>query len=86
MNDEQAFVKELLERKERLYESRVKPLEAEHTGKWAAVSHDGEVILADREGEAGVLGTKAFGRGNYEALRVGYPVYHEWVTLFPVTE
>ena len=82
MTTEQALVERLLERKTRQYELHVKPLEAKHAGKWAAVSFDGEVILARREGEAMRCGTETFGRGNYDVLRVGYDVVQEWVSLW----
>ena len=82
MTTEQALIEQLLERRRRLYEIHVKPIEAEHTGMWAAVSHGGDMILARREGEASRCGSESFGRGNYEVLRVGFDVVHEWVSLW----
>ena len=82
MTTEQTLIEQLLARKTRLYELYVKPLEAEHLGKWAAVSFDGDVILAEREGEAMRYGSETFGHGNYEALRVGYDVVQDWVSLW----
>lgn len=82
MTTEQVMIEELIERRRRLYELYIKPLEAKHKGKWAAVSYDGDVILARREGEASGCGSDSFGHGNFEILRVGYDVTLEWVSLW----
>ena len=46
-----------------LYERYAKPLEAEHTGKFVAVSPQGQTILGETMGEVTRQATTAFGRG-----------------------
>ena len=66
----------------RVYEKHVKPLEANHTGEFVAVSSDGEILLGKRDGETLRRALDKFGRGNFEMARVGYDVIDEWVTVW----
>ena len=66
----------------RLYEKYVKPLEANHTGEFVAISKDGEMLLGKRDGETLRRALDEFGRGNFEMARVGYDAIHELVTVW----
>ena len=61
MTPEQANLKR---RGERLYDRYAKPLEADHTGKFIAISPTGEVIVGATMREVAKRAAEEFGRGN----------------------
>jgi hypothetical protein len=50
---------------ERLYDLYAKRLEAEHAGKFIAISPDGQFMIGDTMRDVAVRATEAFGRGNF---------------------
>lgn len=48
-----------------LYERYAKPLEAEHRGKFVAVTPEGQVVMGDTAREVAQEATERFGRGNF---------------------
>ena len=58
----------------RLYKRYGKPLEAKHTGEWAAISEDGETLLGERGGEVLKSAVERFGRENFALVMVGHEV------------
>ena len=55
----------LKERGERLYDQYAKPLEAEHTGSFIAISPAGQIMIGDSLREVARRATETFGRGNF---------------------
>ena len=62
---------------DRLYERYAKPLEAEHAGKYVAVSPAGQVILGDAMLEVSQRAVEVFGRGNF-VFKIGPRVVGRW--------
>ena len=60
-----------LEDADRLYDRYVKPLEQEHRGEYAAVSFQGQTILAATFLEALQQASEKLGRGNSIVFNVG---------------
>ncbi len=60
-----------------LYERYAKPLEAEHTGKFVAVSPEGQTIVGETMGEVARQATAAFGRGIF-LFKVGQRAVGRW--------
>ncbi len=61
----------------RLYDEYGKPLEAEHLGKFVAISKDGRTLLGDSPGEVGRRAREAFGPGNF-VFKLGPRVVGKW--------
>ena len=62
MNVDQAT---LTQHGERLYDLYAKPLEAEHAGKFIAISPDGRLMIDDTMRDVAARANKEFGRGNF---------------------
>ena len=62
---------------DRLYERYAKPLEADHRGKYVAVSPAGELILGDTMLEVSRKAVEAFGRGNF-VFKLGPRAVGRW--------
>ena len=62
---------------DRLYERYAKPLEAEHEGKYVAVSKDGQTLLRDDLTETVYAGAHTFGAGSY-VFKLGARVVGPW--------
>jgi hypothetical protein len=62
MTAEQATLRR---RGERLYDRYAKPLEAEHAGKFIAISPKGQTLIGDTLLEVAKRATAQFGRGNF---------------------
>lgn len=60
-----------------LYARYGKPLEAEHTGEFVAITPDGRTLLASTVIQALVDGADRFGRGNF-IFKVGERVVFSW--------
>lgn len=56
---------------DRLDDQYVKPLKVSHRGQYAAVSYQGDVVLASSLVEVVQKAVAAFGKGNSIAFRVG---------------
>jgi hypothetical protein len=67
--------------RQRLYDLHGKPLEADHTGEFLAISERGETILAKRSEEVIDKAISAFGAGHFALFRVGYRAVWKWLTL-----
>ena len=68
---------EKFEQSLKVYQKYVKPLEADHWGKFAAVSPDGEVFLADSNAELHNLTSGLEKRGNF-VYKVGEVYVGRW--------
>jgi len=68
-----------LERQQHLYELYGKPLESEHTGKFAAISEDGKVLLGNVEGDLFQRALRKFGRDRFALVKVGHEVMDTWL-------
>ncbi len=64
-------------RYDELYERYGKPLEAEHTGAYLAISPAGETILGATLVEVAQQATARFGPGHF-IYRVGEPAVGKW--------
>lgn len=62
---------------DRLYEQYATPLEAEHAGKFVAVSRDGRTLLGESAREVGRRAKQAFGPGNF-VFKLGPCVVGRW--------
>lgn len=60
-----------------VYERYGKPLEAEHWGKFAAITETGEVVLGSTFLEAVQLAEAAFGRGGF-IFKIGEIAVGRW--------
>jgi hypothetical protein len=60
-----------------LYERYARPLEAEHWGKYIAISESGETVLGDSLTETMERATAVLGRGAY-IFKVGEQVVGRW--------
>ena len=67
-----ALIEWMTRRDDALYEQYGKPLEAEHTGEWAAIGPDGAVILGTDDVEVLRQGIERFGSGNFAYRRIGH--------------
>ena len=65
----------------RLYEKYGKPLEVEHKGEYAAMAHDGQVILGKSTIEAFPQAAEKFGTGKFALARSGYDALGRWLTI-----
>jgi hypothetical protein len=74
MTAEQA---KLMRTANRLYERYAKPLEAEHAGKYVAVSPKGQLIIGDTMLDVAQRATEAFGRGNF-VFKIGPRAVGKW--------
>jgi hypothetical protein len=68
---------QLEQQAERLYEKYAKPLEAEHNGKYIAISPKGEVIVGETMLDVAQEATDTFGRGNF-LFKLGPRVVGRW--------
>lgn len=62
---------------DRLYERYARPLEAEHSGKYVAVSPKGQTVLGDTMLDVAQKSNEAFGRGNF-VFRLGPRAVGKW--------
>ena len=67
----------------RLYEKYGKQLEADHTGKFVAISLDGEILLGEHEAELFYQALDAFGRNKFALTRVGEEIVEVWLHTTP---
>ena len=65
----------------RLYRKYGKPLEADHTGEFIAMSFDGRTVLGADDGQVLRRAVLDLGRGNFVLARVGHPTYGQWLKL-----
>ena len=79
MATQQAWMKRTLERQQRLYELYGKPLESENTGKFAAISEDGNVLLGNVEGDLFQCALHEFGRDRFVLVKIGHEVMDTWL-------
>jgi hypothetical protein len=68
----QAFMRKVVARDNYLYDVYGKPLEAEHTGQYVAISLKGETILGDNERAVFKEAENVFGARNFAVRRIGY--------------
>ncbi len=78
MTDVQDWVRQRAEKDDQLYERYGKPLEAEHTGEYVAISDDGEIILGKDDLEVGREALEQFGSGKFALRKVGYLAVWKW--------
>ncbi len=67
----------------RLYEKYGKQLEAEHAGKFVAISLDGEILLGEHEGNLFFEAVSVFGRNKFALTKVGEEVMDVWLHTSP---
>ena len=77
MKNQQRWIEQKLTEQQQLYEKYGRRLEPEHTGKFVAISFNGEIILGKREGEVLRRALDTFGRDNFTMVRVGADVFEE---------
>ena len=81
MTTSQTWMETTLERQQRLYTLYGKSLESEHTGKFAAISEDGDVLLGDVEGDLFQRALSEFGRDGFALVKVGHEVMDTWLHI-----
>jgi hypothetical protein len=79
MTDLKAWLRERAEKDDLLYERYGKPLEADHTGEYVAISDDGEIILGTDSLGVDLKALERFGSGRYCFRRIGYDVEGVWL-------
>lgn len=62
-----------------LYERYGRPLEAEHHGKYVAISLNGETVVGDDDVAVAEDAVRRFGAGNFAYRRVGHPFVTRWL-------
>ena len=62
---------------ERLYDQYARPLEAEHTGRFIAISPAGQIVIGDSMREVARCATETFGQGNF-LFRIGPRSVGRW--------
>ena len=67
----------------RLYEEYGKQLEAEHAGKFVAISLDGEILLGEHEGNLFFEAVSVFGRNKFALTKVGEEIMDVWLHTSP---
>jgi hypothetical protein len=72
--EEQAKLKQ---RGERLYDRFAQPLEAEHAGKFIAISPSGQFIIGDTMREVAQRAAEELGRGNF-LFKIGPRSVGKW--------
>jgi len=65
-------------RDDELYERYAKHLEAEHRGKFVAISVEGEVLLGEDRLRLVLDAVRKFGRGNFAVRKIGYDYELKW--------
>lgn len=77
--DYQELIRRVGERDDYLFERYGRPFMETHSGKWIAISTDGEVLIDDRAVDLSRRARAKFGSGNYASRRLtkfpGYCVY-----------
>ena len=63
---------------DRLYERYGRPLEADHSGEFVAISSDGGVMLGSDELAVATMAAEAFGAGKFALRRVGADAEIRW--------
>ena len=81
MTDIREWVRQRAAKDDRLYGRLGKPLEAEHTGEYLAISDDGEIILGTDSMEVDLKALEQFGSGRYCFRRIGYEVEGVWLQV-----
>jgi hypothetical protein len=76
--DSQLNQQALREEADRLYDQYGKPLEAEHYGKFIAISSDGRTILGESILEVGQAARAAFGPGSF-VFKLGPRAVGRWL-------
>ncbi len=61
-----------------LYARYARPLEAEHSGEFVAISRAGDVVLGDSELEVAHEAQVRFGAGNFALRRIGADAEIRW--------
>jgi len=65
-------------RDDELYERYAKRLEAEHKGKFVAISVDGRLLIGENHGELLWEAVEKFGSGNFALRRIGHRHVLKW--------
>jgi len=65
-------------RDDELYERYAKHLEAEHRGKFVAISADGKLLIGEDRVKLILDAVKKFGRGNFAVRKIGYDYELKW--------
>lgn len=81
MTDLSQWLKNNANARVRLYKKYGKPLEADHTGEFIAISFDGRTVLGTDDGQVLRQAVQDLGSGNFVLARVGYPTYGQWLKL-----
>jgi len=81
MTDLEQWMAQRAKKDEQLYERYGRPLEKEHTGKYAAIGPDGQVVFGVSTDEVLQKGVETFGSGNFGLFRIGHPALGKWLTL-----
>ena len=81
MTTRQTWMETTLERQQRLYKLHGKSLEFEHTGKFAAISENGDVLLGDVEGDLFQRSLSKFGRDRFALVKIGHEVMDAWLHI-----
>ena len=77
--DLEKWIEERSRKDDILYDTYGKPLEAEYTGKFVAISDGGEIILGKDTVEVLDKAIARFGSGNFALRRVGFDTLGRWL-------
>ena len=81
MADMSQWLKHNASARVRLYKKYGKPLEADHTGEFIAISYDGRTIIGADGGQVLRQAVRDLGSANFVLARVGHPTYGRWLKL-----
>jgi len=72
------MAQQIQQRDDALYERYAKHLEAEHRGKFGAISLDGQVMIGPDRVELVWAATERFGEGSFSVRKIGFPYVLKW--------
>jgi len=81
MTNLEQWMAQRAEKDAQLYKKYGKPLEKEHTGEYAAIGPNGQVIFGMSTDEVLQKGVENFGSGHFGLFRIGYSALGKWLTL-----
>ena len=76
------WIAERARKDDALYERYGKHLEAQHKGRFVAISDEGELLLGDDDLTLGCQAIDRFGRGKFALRRIGYDYDLRWRQLW----
>lgn len=76
-----SWIDQMARKRKSLYAKYGKPLEEQSTGKFIAISLEGQTILGEDEEALAVAAYNQFGSGNFVLAKIGHDAVSRWPTI-----